>query len=110
MRCTSTGFVHRHGGETRRSVGCFPGGAGTKPKAHDGPWRSAAMVAIGYTIMGEQAGPEQLVRDGARAEQVGFDFVAASDHFSPWLEEQGHAPYTWSVLCAVAPATETIEL
>jgi len=68
------------------------------------------MVAIGYTIMGEQAGPEQLVRDAARAEQVGFDFVAASDHFSPWLEEQGHAPYTWSVLGAVAQATETIEL
>jgi alkanesulfonate monooxygenase SsuD/methylene tetrahydromethanopterin reductase-like flavin-dependent oxidoreductase (luciferase family) len=50
------------------------------------------MVAIGYTIMGEQAGPKQLVADAVRAEEVGFDFLAASDHFFPWLEEQGHSP------------------
>src|SRR3954470_9945579 len=68
------------------------------------------MVAIGYTIMGEQAGPKQLVADARRAEEVGFDFLAASDHFSPWLEEQGHAPYVWSVLGAVAQATREIEL
>jgi G6PDH family F420-dependent oxidoreductase len=68
------------------------------------------MVAIGYTIMGEQAGPKQLVRDAVRAEQVGFDFLAASDHYFPWLEEQGHSPYTWSVLGAVAQVTERIEM
>ena len=68
------------------------------------------MVAIGYTIMGEQAGPKQLVADARRAEQVGFDFLAASDHHSPWLVEQGHSPYVWSVLGAVAQATERIEL
>src|SRR4051794_35277517 len=60
--------------------------------------------------MGEQAGPKQLVADARRAEEVGFDFLAASDHFSPWLESQGHSPYTWSVLGAVAQATERIEL
>jgi G6PDH family F420-dependent oxidoreductase len=68
------------------------------------------MVAIGYTIMGEQAGPQQLVGDAARAEAAGFDFVAASDHYFPWLEEQGHSPYTWAVLGAVAHITERIEL
>lgn len=68
------------------------------------------MVSIGYTIMGEQAGPRQLVADAVRAEEVGFDFLAASDHHAPWLEEQGHSPYTWSVLGAVAQATERIEL
>jgi G6PDH family F420-dependent oxidoreductase len=68
------------------------------------------MITIGYTIMGEQAGPKQLVRDAVRAEQVGFDFLAASDHHAPWLEEQGHSPYTWSVLGAVAQATERIGL
>jgi len=68
------------------------------------------MVAIGYTIMGEQAGPKQLVADAVRAEEVGFDFLAASDHYNPWLDEQGHSPYTWSVLGAVAHATERIEL
>ena len=49
-------------------------------------------LSIGYTIMGEQAGPKQLVADAVRAEEVGFDFVVASDHYSPWLAEQGHSP------------------
>jgi len=68
------------------------------------------LVSIGYTIMGEQAGPKQLVGDAIRAEEVGFDFIAASDHYFPWLDEQGHSPYTWSVLGAVAQATEKIDL
>jgi len=67
-------------------------------------------VSIGYTIMGEQAGPKQLVEDAVRAEAAGFDFVAASDHYFPWLSEQGHSPYVWSVLGAVAHATERVEL
>jgi G6PDH family F420-dependent oxidoreductase len=68
------------------------------------------MVAIGYTLMGEQSGPKQLVRDAVRAEAVGFDFLAASDHYFPWLDAQGHSPYTWAVLGAVAHATERVEL
>ena len=32
------------------------------------------MVSIGYTIMGEQAGPRQLVADAVRGEAAGFDF------------------------------------
>jgi len=68
------------------------------------------MTSFGYTIMGEQAGPKQLVRDGVAAEAAGFDFLAASDHYFPWLEEQGHSPYVWSVLGAVAQATRRIDL
>lgn len=68
------------------------------------------MSQIGYTMMCEQAGPRQLVRDVALAEQAGFDFAVISDHYSPWLESQGHSPYAWSVLGAAAQATETIPL
>src|SRR5437016_12001152 len=68
------------------------------------------MVSFGYTVMGEQAGPKQLVADAQRAEAAGFDFIAASDHFFPWLDEQGHSPYIWSVLGAIAQATERIGL
>ena len=50
------------------------------------------MLNLGYTLMGEQSGPRELVRDAAAAEQAGFDFAVASDHFSPWLESQGHSP------------------
>ncbi|HEX4786825.1 MAG TPA: LLM class F420-dependent oxidoreductase [Actinospica sp.] len=68
------------------------------------------MVQIGYTMMCEQSGPRALVDDLVRAEQVGFDFSVASDHYSPWLDEQGHSPYVWSVLGAAAQATERIPL
>ena len=67
------------------------------------------MVKIGYTMMCEQAGPRELVRD-AVAERVGFDFAVISDHYFPWLVEQGHSPYAWSVLGAAAQATERIPL
>jgi len=68
------------------------------------------MTRFGYTIMGEQSGPRDLVRYAQAAEDAGFDFIAASDHYTPWLMSQGHAPYTWSVLGAVAQATDRVEL
>ncbi|MFE2673536.1 LLM class F420-dependent oxidoreductase [Streptomyces hygroscopicus] len=68
------------------------------------------MVRWGYTMMTEQAGPRQLVDDVVRAEQVGFDFSVTSDHYFPWLDSQGHAPYAWSVLGAAAQATSSIPL
>jgi len=37
------------------------------------------MTLIGYTMMCEQAGPKQLVRDVALAEQAGFDFAVIND-------------------------------
>ncbi|MFD1151497.1 LLM class F420-dependent oxidoreductase [Saccharothrix hoggarensis] len=67
-------------------------------------------MRIGYTLMTEQAGPRELVEHARRAEDVGFDFEVMSDHYSPWLDEQGHAPYAWSVLGAVTQATGRVEL
>jgi G6PDH family F420-dependent oxidoreductase len=68
------------------------------------------MTRFGYTLMTEQSGPRELVRYAAAAERVGFDFEVSSDHYSPWLTEQGHSPYAWSVLGAVAQVTERVEL
>ena len=68
------------------------------------------MTRFGYTMMCEQAGPKQLVRDVVLAEEAGFDFAVISDHYSPWLDAQGHAPYAWSVLGAAAQATDHIPL
>ena len=68
------------------------------------------MTKFGYTLMTEQSGPKDLVRYAIAAEQVGFDFEVSSDHYSPWLVSQGHAPYAWTVLGAVAQATSTVEL
>ncbi|OPE53610.1 TIGR03557 family F420-dependent LLM class oxidoreductase, partial [Mycolicibacterium diernhoferi] len=68
------------------------------------------MTAFGYTLMTEQAGPKDLVRHAVSAEQVGFDFEVCSDHYSPWLATQGHAPNAWPVLGAVAHATSNVDL
>jgi G6PDH family F420-dependent oxidoreductase len=68
------------------------------------------MVAFGYTLMCEQRGPRELVSDAVAAEQAGFDFEVISDHFFPWLDEQGHSPNCWPVLGAVASATERVGL
>ncbi|MBY6410865.1 LLM class F420-dependent oxidoreductase [Rhodococcus sp. BP-252] len=68
------------------------------------------MTNFGYTLMTEQAGPKDLVKYAVEAENVGFDFEVASDHYSPWLSSMGHAPYVWTTLGAVAQATERVEL
>ncbi|MCS7484781.1 TIGR03557 family F420-dependent LLM class oxidoreductase [Umezawaea endophytica] len=67
-------------------------------------------MRVGYTLMTEQAGPRALVEHAASAERAGFDFEVMSDHYFPWLDEQGHAPYAWSVLGAVSVATEQVDL
>ncbi len=61
-------------------------------------------------MMCEQSPPDRLVSDVQQAEQVGFDFSVISDHYQPWLDEQGHSPYAWAVLGAAAQATERIPL
>ena len=68
------------------------------------------MTRFGYTLMTEQSGPKELVDYAVSAERVGFDFEVCSDHYSPWLAAQGHAPNAWTVLGAVAHATERVEL
>ena len=68
------------------------------------------MTRFGYTLMTEQSGPKDLVRYAVAAEQAGFDFEVSSDHYFPWLDSMGHAPYAWTVLGAVAQATERVDL
>jgi G6PDH family F420-dependent oxidoreductase len=68
------------------------------------------MTKFGYTAMCEQTPVKQLVSDLAEAEAAGFDFSVMSDHYFPWIEEQGHSGYAWSVLGAAAQATERLPL
>src|SRR4051812_13179453 len=68
------------------------------------------MTSYGLKLMSEIWGPGDLVRQATAADAAGFDFVGISDHFHPWLEDQGHSPSAWTVLGAIAHATERIEL
>jgi G6PDH family F420-dependent oxidoreductase len=68
------------------------------------------MVAVGYTLMCEQSGPKELIEQAVRAEEAGFDHLVISDHYHPWLATQGHSPYAWSILGAVAHVTSRVRL
>ncbi len=68
------------------------------------------MTDYGYTLSSEEHPPAELVRNAARAEELGFDFLSISDHYHPWVEAQGHSPFVWSVLGAIAASTNTISV
>ncbi len=68
------------------------------------------MIKFGYKLLCEEHGPKALVQSALQAEDAGFDFAAISDHFFPWLEEQGHSPLCWTVLGALAQATSRLGL
>lgn len=68
------------------------------------------MTQFGYTAMGEQIPAKQLVTDLVAAEMAGSDFSVMSDHYFPWVEEQGHSPNAWAVLGAAAQATQRLPL
>ncbi|MFI7575568.1 TIGR03557 family F420-dependent LLM class oxidoreductase [Micromonospora sp. NPDC049497] len=67
-------------------------------------------MQIGYKLAAEGYGPQEMIRQAVRAEEVGFDFVEMSDHYHPWLEAQGHSSFAWSVLGAIAAKTGTLGL
>ncbi|AQZ69271.1 dehydrogenase [[Actinomadura] parvosata subsp. kistnae] len=63
------------------------------------------MTTFGYFLSCEEHGPKELVRQAKAAERAGFEALWISDHFHPWLDEQGQAPFVWSVIGAIAEAT-----
>jgi G6PDH family F420-dependent oxidoreductase len=69
-----------------------------------------SVVRIGYKLIAEAYSPTEMVRQCVRAEEAGFDFVEISDHYHPWVSEQQHSGFAWSMLAAMAAKTERIEL
>ncbi len=67
-------------------------------------------MRIGYKLSAEGFGPQDLIRQAVRAEAAGFDFVEISDHYHPWLDVQGHSPFAWTVLGAIAARTDRLGL
>jgi len=67
-------------------------------------------VELGYTLSSEEHGPNELVRNARAAEKAGFGFAMVSDHFHPWVEEQGQSPFVWSVIGGIAHATERLRV
>ncbi|MFC7383591.1 TIGR03557 family F420-dependent LLM class oxidoreductase [Sphaerisporangium rhizosphaerae] len=63
------------------------------------------MTTFGYFLSSEEHGPRELVRQAELAERTGFENLWISDHYHPWLDEQGQSPFVWSVIGAIAQAT-----
>jgi coenzyme F420-dependent glucose-6-phosphate dehydrogenase len=70
----------------------------------------SGSLKIGYKASAEQFAPRELVEYAVRAEEVGLDSAAVSDHFLPWRHEGGHAPFALSWLAAVGERTSRIQL
>lgn len=64
----------------------------------------------GYTCSSEEFEATDLVRHAVLAEEAGFEFVTVSDHFHPWTSTQGHSPFVWSTVAAIAASTERIHI
>lgn len=65
---------------------------------------------IGYALSSEEHDPRHLVRWAQRAEEAGFGFALVSDHYHPWIDQQGQSPFVWCVIGAIAQATSTLRL
>lgn len=68
------------------------------------------MTEIGYALSSEEHTPLDLVRNAQQAEEAGFSFALISDHFHPWVDQQGHSPFVWSVIGAIAQSTQRLRL
>ena len=69
-----------------------------------------SLLELGYWLSSEEHDPKVLVRNAARAEEVGFRLAGISDHFHPWVPEQGQSPFVWSVLGGIAEATDQLRV
>jgi G6PDH family F420-dependent oxidoreductase len=67
-------------------------------------------MKIGYFLSGEEWGPRDLVSQAVKAQEAGFEGFWISDHYHPWNDAQGHSPFVWSVIGAIAQATDEMTL
>src|SRR5437763_16862241 len=81
-------------------VSCAPDGNRGKKWGN-----GAVMTRFGYFLASEEHRPQELIRQAEMAEQAGFEALSISDHFHPWLDEQGESSFVWSTIGALSQAT-----
>src|SRR5690242_16432200 len=67
-------------------------------------------MELGIALSSEENSPAELVRHARAAEDAGLGFGLISDHIHPWVDAQGHSPFVWSVLGAIAQSTEKFRI
>ncbi|MBV8598105.1 MAG: TIGR03557 family F420-dependent LLM class oxidoreductase [Actinobacteria bacterium] len=68
------------------------------------------MIELGYALSSEEHPPVEIVKLARAAEDAGFSFALISDHFHPWTDRQGESGFVWSMIGAIAHATERLRL
>jgi len=68
------------------------------------------VLTLGWKASAEQFGPRELLEYGVAAERHGFDSIVVSDHFHPWKDTDGHAPFSFTWLGAVGTLTTRAKL
>ena len=63
------------------------------------------MVKIGYFLSSEEFGPHAHMEQAKMAEEAGFESLWISDHYHPWVGEQGQSPFVWSVIGGLSQVT-----
>jgi G6PDH family F420-dependent oxidoreductase len=61
-------------------------------------------MRFGYFLSCEEYSPAQLVEQAVAAEEAGFEALWISDHYHPWIDEQGQSPFVWGVIGALSQA------
>ena len=67
-------------------------------------------MRIGYFLSSEEWGPKRPGGASREAEEAGFDGLWISDHYHPWNDEQGHSPFVWATIGAIAQATSKMKV
>src|SRR5262249_9559780 len=68
------------------------------------------MTNWGFTLSSEEHGPRDLIHYAQQAEAAGFDFLTISDHYHPWVSNQGESPFVWTTIGGVAATTSRVRL
>jgi G6PDH family F420-dependent oxidoreductase len=68
------------------------------------------MFQLGYTLSSEEHDPRELVKFARWAEDAGFSFLSISDHFHPWVDEQGQSPFVWNMIGALSQVTKSTNI
>ena len=68
------------------------------------------MIKLGYALSSEEHDPNQLVANAQMAERIGFKFLLISDHFHPWVPQQGNSSFVWSALGGIAQVTQRVSV
>jgi coenzyme F420-dependent glucose-6-phosphate dehydrogenase len=67
-------------------------------------------MELGLSLSSEEHRSNPLVEQARRAEEAGFTFALNSDHYHPWIDQQGQSPFVWALLGGIATQTRSLRV